>query len=177
MRMLKLLASHYIFHGSEKRGGVTPQYFTEGTSIWKDKSITITAKKRLLHTIVFSIASSGSECWVLKNIDRKKIEAVELWCYRRLFCICWTEKKTKEWILNKMDVSQRLLTTINCRRKMGFIGHTLRRKDITRDLLLGMVYCTRGRGSPKVRHSDNIKEISGGRRMVQLYRMVQDIGK
>ena len=141
------------------------------TNIWKDKSITITAKKRLLHTLVFSIASYGSECWVLKNIDKKKIEAFELWCYRRLLRISWTEKKTNEWILNKMDVSERLLTTIN-RRKVAFVGHMLRGKDITNDLLLGMVYGMRGR--PKVRYSDNIKEISGGKSMLQLYRMEQD---
>ena len=70
-------------------------------------SITITTKKRLLHTLLFSIASYGSECWVLKNIDKKKIEAFELWCYRRLLRISWTEKKTNEWILNKMDGCKR----------------------------------------------------------------------
>ena len=72
-----------------------------------------------------------------------------------------------------MDVSERLLTTIN-RRKMAFVGHILRGKDITSDLLLGMVYGMRGRGRQKVRYSDNIKEISGGKSMLQLYRMAQD---
>ena len=57
---------------------------------------------------------------------------------------------------------------------MAFVGHILRGKDITTDLLLGMVYGTRGRGWPKVRFSDNIKEISGGKSMTQLYRMAQD---
>ena len=85
-----------------------------------------------------------------------KIRAFELWCYRRLLRINWTEKKTNEWLLKKMDASERLLKTIN-RRKMAFIGHILRGKDITSDLLLGMVYGTRGSGRPKVRYSDNIK--------------------
>ena len=141
------------------------------TNIWKDKSITITTKKRLLHTLVFSIASYGSECWVLKNIDKKKIEAFELWCYHRLLRISSTEKKTNECILNRIDVSERLLTTIN-RRKMAFVGHILRGKDITSDLVIGMIYGMRGR--PKARYSDNIKEISGGKSMLQLYRMSQD---
>ena len=60
------------------------------------------------------------------------------------------------------------------RRKMAFVGHILRGKDITSDLLVGMVYGMRGRGRPKVRYSDNIKEISGGKSMLQLYRMAQD---
>ena len=136
-------------------------------NIWKVKSITNITKKRLLHTLVFSIASYDLECWVLKNIDKKKFEAYELWCYRRLLRISWTEKKTNDWILNKIDVSERLVTTIN-RRKMAFIGHILRGNDIISELLLGMVYVTRGRGRPKVRYSDNIKEISGGRSMIQL---------
>ena len=143
------------------------------TNIWEDKSISITTKKRLLHILVFSIASYGSECLVLKNMDKKKIEAFELWCYRRLLRISWTDKKTNDWVLNKMNVSKRLLATVNC-RQMAFVGHILRGKDITSDLLLGMVYHTRGRGRPKVRFSDNIKEISGGRSITQLYRMAQD---
>ena len=98
----------------------------------------------LLHTIAFSIASYSSECWVLKNIDKKKIQAVEVWCNRRLLRISWTEKKTNERILNKMDESERLLTTIN-RRKMAFIGYIFRRKDITNDLILGMAYGKRER--------------------------------
>ena len=77
------------------------------------------------------------------------------------------------FILNKMYVSERLLTTIN-RRKMVFVGHILGGKDITSDLLLGMVYGMSGRGRPKVRYSDNIKEISGGKSMLQLYRMAQN---
>ena len=83
------------------------------TNIWKDKSISITTKKRLLHTLLFSIASYGSECWVLKNMNKKKIEAFELWCYRRLLRISWTDKKTNDWVLNKMNVSKRLLATIS----------------------------------------------------------------
>ena len=109
---------------------------------------------------------------MLKNIDKKKIEAFELWCYRPLLRISWTEKKANEWILNKIDVSERLRTTIN-RWKMTFIEHILRGKDLTSDVLLGMVWGTRGRGKPKVRYSDNIKEISGGGSMIQLYRMAQ----
>ena len=60
---------------------------------------------------------------------------------------------------------------------MSFSGHILRRKDIINDLLLGVAYGTRGRRRPKVRYSDNIKRISGGRIMIQLYRMAQDTKK
>ena len=91
------------------------------TKIWKDKSISLRTKKRLLQSLVFSIASYGSECWVLKKGDKKKIEAFELWCYRRLLRITWTAKKTNEWVLERMACKERLLITLN-RRKMSFVG-------------------------------------------------------
>ena len=109
----------------------------------------------------------------VEQYKQEEDKALELWCNRLLLHISWTEKKTNEWILSKMDVSERLLKTINL-RTMAFIGHILRGKDITSDLLLGMVYGMRGRGRLKVRYSDNIKEISGGKSMLQLYRMAQD---
>ena len=107
----------------------------------------------------------------VEQYRQEEDKAFEFWCNRHLLHISWTEKKTNEWILSKMDVSERLLKTINL-RTMAFIGHILRGKDITSDLLLGMVL--RGRGRLKVRYSDNIKEISGGKSMLQLYRMAQD---
>ena len=53
--------------------------------------------------------------------------------------ISWTENKTNEWVLEKMAVNRRLLTTLN-RRKMSLIGHILRANDITTDIFMGIVY-------------------------------------
>ena len=75
-----------------------------------------------------------------------------------------------------MDVSKRLLTTMN-HRKMAFIGQIVKGKDITNNLLLGMVNGKSGGERPKARYSNNTREISCGRNMVQLYRMAQDRGK
>ena len=87
--------------------------------------------------------------------------------------ISWTEKKTNEWVLEKIAVNERLLTTLN-RRKMSLIGHILRANDITTDILMEMVYGKRGRGRPKVRYSDNIEETAVGRNIVEIVRMAQD---
>ena len=54
------------------------------TNIWKDRSISQRTKKRLVQALVFPIATYGAECWVLKKVDKLKITAFELWCYRRL---------------------------------------------------------------------------------------------
>ena len=87
--------------------------------------------------------------------------------------ISWTEKKTNEWVLEKMAVNERLLTTLS-RRKMSFIGHILRVNDTTTDLFMGIVYGKRGIGRPKVRYSDNIKEIADGRSIIEIFRMALD---
>ena len=63
------------------------------TNIWKDKSISVGTKKRLLQSLVFCIVSFGSECWVLKTRDKKKIDAFELWCYRPLLQIAGPKRK------------------------------------------------------------------------------------
>ena len=83
------------------------------TQIWKDKGISTGTKKRLLWSLVFSIASYDSECWVLKKSDEKKIEAFEMWCYCQLLRISWTDMKSNEWVLEKIDCKERLLTAIN----------------------------------------------------------------
>ena len=121
--------------------------------IWKDKGISTGTKKRLLGSLAFSIASYGSECWVLKQSDEKKIEAFEMWYYRRLLRISWTAMKSNEWVLEKMVCKERLLTAIN-RRKISFVGHVLRHKDISCDLFMGSAYGHRGRGRPKTRCSE-----------------------
>ena len=70
-------------------------------------------------------------------------------------------------------MKQRLLTTLS-RRKIAFVGHILRGKDISTDLFMGMVYGKRGRVTPKTRYSDNVKEVAGGRGLTDLYMLTQD---
>ncbi|KAG1664217.1 Relaxin receptor 2 [Nymphon striatum] len=128
------------------------------TNIWKDKGIATQTKKRLLNSLGFSIATYGSECWVLTKADKKKISAFELWCYRRLLRISWTERKTNEWVLSRMNCNERVLLTSINERKMTFVGHVLRKHNFEKNLLTGSVYRKRGSGRPKIWHSDNIKE-------------------
>ena len=79
-------------------------------------------------------------------------------------------------MLEKIDCKERLLTTIN-RRKMSFVGHVLRRKDISCDLFMGSVYGNRSRGRPKTTYSDNVKERAGTNSIVAIYRLAQDRDK
>ena len=130
------------------------------TKIWKDKNICLRTKKRLLTSLVFPITTYGAECWSLKQSDRNRTDSFELWCYRRLRRISWTEKKTNEEVLQQINCEHRLIDIINA-RKLKFIGHILRSDNLDNVLLTGMVFGSRGRGRPKTRFWDDIRQLTG----------------
>ena len=102
----------------------------------------------------------GSECWVLKKSDGKRLESFELWCYHRILRISWTKKETNESTLKKVNCENRQLDGIYS-RQLSLIGRILRHECIDRTLLLGMVPGRRGRGRPKTLFSDHLKETCG----------------
>ena len=109
---------------------------------------------------------------MLKKKDKKRVNSFELWCYRRALRISWTEKKTNDEVLRRLNCKDRLLGILNS-KKLKFIGHVMRSESLEKNLLTGMVIGYRGRDRPKTRLSDNIKDICG-LTMVQVERKAQD---
>ena len=72
------------------------------TGTWKDSHVSLSAKERLFTSLVFSITTYGSECWVLKKKDIERIVSLEKWCYRRSLKVSWTEEKTNEWVIREI---------------------------------------------------------------------------
>ena len=104
--------------------------------------------------------------------DIKKIESIQLWCYRRLLRISWVKKIRNEEVIRRSGCQRRLIDVIN-ERKLKFIGHVLRSEHLGKLLLTGMVYRPRGRGRPKTRYSDSMRAISG-MSITEAARMAQD---
>ena len=75
------------------------------TTIWRARGVSIRLKTRLLKSTVFANELYGCESWALTEADRKKINALEMWCYRKLLCVSWTEKRTYKCILEKIGSS------------------------------------------------------------------------
>ena len=141
--------------------------------VWKDKNTPLATKIRVLQTLIFPIVSYGAECWVLKTSDRKGLQSFQMWCYRRVLRISWTEKITNEEVLEKINCERQLINILDS-TKLTFIGHQLRKEyTLEKILLLGSVYVKRLRGRPKTRLSDNIKEICG-LSMVETERKAQE---
>ena len=157
-----------------KRISVTKNVVIALSHTWKNKSISLKTKKRLLNTLVFLVAAYCSECWVVKQSDRKRLASLELWSYRRLFRVSWTEHRTNDSILEQLNIkiTDRLLNCIE-RRKLAFYGHVVRRDGLGKDFITGMVFGKRKRGRPKTRYKDDIKELTN-LSMMQLYRMALD---
>ena len=98
------------------------------SSIWRSKDISTTTKIRLLKALVWSVAIYGCEGWTLYSKERKHIEAFEMWCYRRLLRISWTQHKKNEWVLQKLEVEGELLGRVKS-LTLGYYGHMTRKYE------------------------------------------------
>jgi len=116
------------------------------SSIWSSKDISITTKIRLLKALIWSVAIYGCEGWTFYSKDQKYIDAFEMWCYRRLLRIPWTQHKTNEWILGELDVATELLGRVKS-LKLGYYGHVTRKyESLEKELIQGYAPGNRSRG-------------------------------
>ena len=93
-------------------------------------------KNRIIKAFVWSTATKAYETWTLKESDKKRIEAFEMWIWRRSQGISWRDRVTNEEVLNRVNETRQLLTAIK-RRKKTWIGHALRRDGPMREVLEG----------------------------------------
>jgi len=111
-----------------------------------------------METLVFPVFSYGAESWTIKAADRYRIDAFEMWCWRRMLRISWTEKRTNASILEELDIHDRLST--RCRRNiLKYFGHVIRRDKAGLEKLVvqGKVERKRPRGRSPTRWIDQIK--------------------
>ena len=117
-------------------------------------------KLSILRTLVWPVVTYGVEAWTLKQADIKRIEAFEMFCYRRILRVSWTERITNFSVLREIGEERSLLRSIK-RRKLKYFGHITRAGGISAEILQGMTEGKRKRGRQKTRWSDNIVEWTG----------------
>src|ERR1043165_1859263 len=93
-------------------------------------------KKRLVKTLVWSVVLNGSETWTIRKEDIKRLEAWEMWIWRRMEKVSWTEHVTNEEVLQRVEEKRSLITTLRERQK-NWIGHILRGDSLLRDIIEG----------------------------------------
>ena len=136
--------------------------------------IGIQTRIRAMKTYVWSTLTYGSEAWTLNKNMKNKINAAEMWFYRRMLKIPWTARVTNEEVLRRVNQERSLLRTIR-KRQIEFLGHVIRREKIEHLCLTGMIEGRRARGRQRKKFLDSILEdINNNVTAGQLIQMARD---
>ena len=125
-------------------------------SILKSRDITLPTKIRLVKAMVFPVVMYGCDSWTVKKDEHRRIDAFELWCWRRLLRVPWTARRSNQSILK--DISPGCsLEGLMLKLKLQYFGHLMRRVDsLEKTLMLGGIGGRRKRGRQRMRWLDGI---------------------
>ena len=142
-------------------------------SILKSRDITLLTKVCIVKSMVFPITIYGSESWTIKKADRRRIDAFELWCWRRLLRVPWTAKRTNLSILKEIN-PECLLEVQILKLRLQYFGHLRRREDsLEKTLMLVKCEGKRRRGGQRTRWLDRVIEATNVN-LTQLQEAVED---
>jgi hypothetical protein len=114
--------------------------------------------KKLVKCYIWSIALCGAETWTLGKVDRKCLESFDMWCWRRLEKISWTDRVRNEEVLHRVKEERNIVLTIK-RRKANWIDHILRRNCLLKHVIEGKLEGRKGRrGRRRKQLLDDLKE-------------------
>ena len=115
-------------------------------SILKSRDITLPTKVRLIKAMVFPVVMYGCESWTIKKAERRRIDAFELWCWRRLWRVPWTARRSNQSIVKETS-PECSLEGLMLKLKLQYFGHLMRRADsLEKTLMLGNIEGGRRRG-------------------------------
>ena len=125
-------------------------------SILKSRDITLSTKVHLVKAMVFPVVMSGCESWTIKKAEHWRIDAFELWCWRRLLRVSWTARRSNQSILKEISLGCSLGGLM---LKLQSFGHLMRRADsFEKTLMLGKIEDRRRRGWQRMRWLDGITD-------------------
>ena len=117
------------------------QMMTNLDSILKSRDITLSTKVRLVKAVVFPVVMYGCKSWTIKKAERQRIDAFQLWCWRRLLRVPWTARRPNQSILKEIS-PEYSLEGLMLKLKLQCFGHLMQRKI----LMLGKIEGRRRRG-------------------------------
>ena len=125
-------------------------------SILKSRDITLSTKVLLVKAMFFPVVIYGCESWTIKKAERQRIDAFELWCWRRLLRVPWTERRPNQSILRQISPRCSLEGPM-LKLKLQYFGHLMWSTDsLEKTLMLGNIDGRRRRGQPRMRWLDGI---------------------
>ena len=115
-------------------------------SILKSRDIALPTKVHLVKAMVFPVVMYGCESWTVKKAEQRRIDAFELWCWRRLLRVPWTARKSNQSVLKEISPGCSL-EGLMLKLKLQYFGHLMRRVDsLGKTLMLGGIESSRKRG-------------------------------
>ena len=134
---------------------------TKIDSILKSRNITLPTKVRLVKAMVFPVVMYGCESWTSKKAAHQRIDAFELWCWRRFLRVPWTARRSNQSILKEISLGCSL-EGLMLKLKLQYFGHLMRRVDLLeKTLMLGGIGGRRRSGRQRMRWLDGITSSMG----------------
>ena len=127
-------------------------------SILKSRDITLPTKVHLVKAMVFPVVMYGCESWTIKKAEHRRIDAFELWCWRRLLRDPWTARRSNQSILKEIS-SEYSLEGLILKLKLQYFGHLMQRANsFEKTLMQGKIEGRRRRGGQRMRWLDGITD-------------------
>ena len=104
-------------------------------SILKSRDITLPAKVHLVKAMVFPVVMCGCESWTIQKAEHRRIDAFELWCWRRLLRVPWTARRSNQSILKEIS-PEYSLEGLMLKLRLQYFGHLMRRTDLFEKTLM-----------------------------------------
>ena len=153
----KITADGDCSHEIKRRLLLGRNVMTNLDSILKSREITLLTKVHLVKAMVFPIVMYGCESWTVKKAKHWRIDAFEVWCWRRLLRVLWTARKSNQSILK--EISPEISLPMMLKLKLQYFGHLMRGVDsLEKTLMLGGIGGRRRRGRQRMRWLDGITD-------------------
>ena len=125
----KITADGDCRHEIKSRLLLGRKVMTNLDSILRSRDITLQTNAHLVKTMVFPVVMYGCESWTVKKAERRRIDAFELWCWRRLLRVTWTSRRSNQSILKEIG-PQYSLEGLMLKLKLQYFGHLMRRTEL-----------------------------------------------